>query len=130
MNPLIRFFSKSEIIRHIKSFQFAIKGLKIFFSTQINAFIEVLATFFIIVAGIYFNLSLYEWALVIIAIGIVFIAEIFNTSIEFLTDLVSPQYNETAGKVKDIAAAGVLVAAIVALVLGLIVFVPKLSNAF
>lgn len=125
MNPFLRLFSKSEIIRRFRSFDFALNGLRIFFTTQTNALIEILATVVVVGAGLYFNLTLFEWALIILAIGIVFIAEIFNTSIEFLTDLVSPEHNKTAGIVKDLAAAGVLMAAIVALVLGAIVFIPK-----
>lgn len=127
MNAFFRLFSKSEIIRRFKSFAFASNGMKIFFTTQTNALIEILSAIVVIVAGVHFSLSYFEWALIILAIGIVFIAEIFNTSIEFLTNLASPEYNKIAGKVKDLAAAGVLMAVFVALVLGAIVFIPKFN---
>lgn len=66
----------------------------------------------------------------VVAISLVLIAEILNTAIEFLVNLVSPQYNEMAGKVKDIAAGAVLFAAIMAVVIGTIVFGPYVLSYF
>ncbi len=125
MSFIHRLFTKSEITSRYKSYLFAVNGLKVFFTTQTNAKIEFFAALFATFLGFYFNLSVHEWAFIVIAIGLVFIAEIFNTSIEFLTDIVSPQYSKAAGKIKDIAAAGVLFAVIIALVLGALVFIPK-----
>ncbi|MGE5423938.1 MAG: diacylglycerol kinase family protein, partial [Syntrophothermus sp.] len=67
-------------------------------------------------------ISASEWIAVIISIGFVMAAEAFNTAIEFLTDMVSPGFNRKAGLVKDIAASGVLIAAITAVVTGIVVF--------
>lgn len=66
----------------------------------------------------------------VVAISLVLIAEILNTAIEFLVNLVSPQYNEMAGKVKDIAAGAVLFAALMAVVIGTIVFGPYVLSYF
>jgi diacylglycerol kinase len=66
-----------------------------------------------------------EWCWIIIAIALVFITEMLNTSIEFLTDLVSPNYHPLAKNTKDVAAGAVLVAAIIAIILGLMIFLPK-----
>lgn len=110
----------------ILSFGFAIQGLITFFKTQHNAWIHLLASIIVIALGFVLKVNTTEWCWLIIAIAIVFIAELFNTAIEFLTDLVSPQIHPIAKKVKDVAAAAVLVAAIAALVVGLIVFLPKL----
>ncbi len=70
-----------------------------------------------------------EWCLVVFCIGLVMVAEALNTSIEFLTDLVSPEWNDKAGQVKDLAAAGVLLSAITAIIIGIFVFLPKMYLA-
>lgn len=119
---------KFSVKERIKSFVYAFNGLKNFFITQHNAWIHFLAMILVIFAGFIFNINFHEWCLLAIAIGMVFISEIFNTAIEFLTDIISPNYNEKAGKVKDIAAAGVLVSSLIAIVIGLLIFIPKLLS--
>jgi diacylglycerol kinase (ATP) len=109
----------------LHSFLYAFKGIYLLFGTQINAKIHLLVALFVLLLGFLFQLFWYEWALILFAIGLVFAMEAANTAIEFLVDLVSPQHNEQAGKVKDLAASAVLIAAITALVIGLLVFVPK-----
>ena len=96
--------------------------------TQHNAWIHAVAAVIVIFLSFYFIISRIEWLFVIGSIGFVFVAELINTSIEILTDIVSPQKQEKAGLVKDVAAGAVLVAAITALVIGLIIFIPKLLN--
>jgi diacylglycerol kinase (ATP) len=118
--------SKFSIRARIKSFDFAFKGLGLFFATQHNAWIHLAAMVLTIVSGYYFSISVSEWCLICMAIGFVIFAEIVNTAIEFLTNIVSPEYNKKAGEVKDLAAAAVLVSAITAVALGLIVFIPKI----
>ena len=81
-------------------------------------------------AGIFFGITKAEWLAVIICIGMVITAELFNSAIERLVDMVSPQWQSIAGEVKDIAAGAVLVTAIAAAIVGLIVFVPYLLNIF
>ena len=93
---------------------------------QHNAWIHLLSALLVIFMGFYMSLSITEWCFIVFAIGFVFVAEIINTSIEYLTDLVSPNYHEKAKKVKDLAAGGVLIASIIALSIGLIIFLPKL----
>ncbi|MBK7182865.1 MAG: diacylglycerol kinase family protein [Bacteroidetes bacterium] len=109
----------------IKSFGYALQGLKSFFKTQHNAWIHVAATVVVIVAGFVFKVSLMEWIALSFAIALVFISELFNTAIEFLCDKISPELDPRIKLVKDISAAAVLIAAIVAVVVGAIVFVPK-----
>jgi diacylglycerol kinase (ATP) len=108
-----------------KSFGYALEGLKSFFKTQHNAWIHVVAAVVVITAGFLFHLSLKEWIALSFAIALVFISELFNTAIEFLCDKVSPEIDPKIKLVKDISAAAVLIAAIVAVVVGAIVFVPK-----
>ena len=73
-----------------------------------------------------FGITKTEWLFVVVAIALVIITEMLNTAIEFLVDFVSPEYNELAGKVKDIAAGAVLFAALMAAVIGILVFGPYL----
>lgn len=91
--------------------------------------LHVLSAIGVIVAGFLFDVTKLEWCLLAGSIGLVLAAEIFNTAIETLTNLVSPQHNSLAGKTKDLAAAAVLVAAITAAIVGLIIFIPYILNA-
>jgi diacylglycerol kinase (ATP) len=115
-----------SILDRIKSFGFAFQGIATFFKTQHNAWIHCLAAILTITLGFVLHVNTTEWCWLIIAIALVIIAEMLNTAIEFLTDLVSPEIHPQAKKVKDIAAGAVLIAAIAALAIGLIVFLPKL----
>lgn len=112
--------------KRIKSFSYAFKGIWIAITTQTNVKIHVFTIFPVFGLGFFLDISLYEWMALMICIGMVISAEIMNTSIEFLTDLVSPEYLPQAGKVKDLAAAAVLLAAITAFLVGCIIFIPKL----
>lgn len=118
--------NKFSIGSRIKSFTYALNGLKILFKTEHNSWIHLFSSCAVILLGIALDITATDWCLLIIAIGFVFVAEIVNTSIEYLTDLVSPEYNETAKKVKDLAAAGVLCASLIALCIGLFVFLPRI----
>jgi diacylglycerol kinase len=113
--------------RRFNSFKYAFKGLSIFFRTQPNALIHLFAAVSVIIAGLWFRVSSQEWLWIILGIGLVFTAEAFNTAVEFLVDIVSPEYNPLAGKVKDLAAGAVLMAAITAFSIGVLIFWPYLS---
>lgn len=115
-----------SITDRIKSFGFAIEGIITFFKTQHNAWIHALAAITVVVLGFALKVNNTEWCLLAVSIALVFISEMLNTAIEFLTDIVSPDYNPMAKKVKDVAAGAVLISAIAAVVIGLIVFLPKL----
>lgn len=116
--------------KRIDSFGFAFKGLFDLFKTQPNARFHLLAATCVAVLGWYFNISTTEWALSVFAISSVIAAEAFNTGLEYLTDLVSPDYHILAGKTKDVAAAGVLVTAFGAAIVGCIIFLPKFMLIF
>lgn len=96
------------------------------FRTQPNFRFEVISALAVLAAGGYFGISRMEWIACIVCISIVFLAELVNTALETLTDLVSPQYHALAGRAKDLAAAAVLVSALLAAVVGLLIFVPYL----
>ena len=116
--------------KRLDSFKYAFKGIYIFFKTQPNAWIDAFFSLLVIGGGLFFQISTIEWLFCISAIALVLSAEAFNTAIEFLTDLVSPDYHPLAGKTKDVAAGAVLLAAIGALVIGLIIFLPKVLEFF
>ena len=107
-------------------FTYAWSGLLYFFRTQKNARIHAIIALLVILIGWLLGLAVWEWLVVVLCIGFVFSAELLNTAIEGLTDLVAPGYNKKAGTVKDLAAGGVLLAAIAAAVAGLIIFIPKI----
>ncbi len=110
----------------IKSIGFAIEGIIVFLKTQHNAWIHIVAAAIVVALGFILKINNTEWCLLSVAIALVMLTEMFNTAIEFLTDTVSPSYNPLAKKVKDVAAGAVLFAALAALIIGGIVFLPKL----
>jgi diacylglycerol kinase len=110
----------------VKSFSYALNGLKVFFTTQHNAWIHLVAAVFTIALGFVFNINTKEWYVIIFAIALVFVCEMFNTAIEFLCDMVNKEFHPTIEKIKDVSAAAVLIASIAALLVGGMVFVPKL----
>ncbi len=112
--------------KRLKSFKYAFSGVYDLIKTQPNVRIHVLAMLAVIVAGWYFQLAPQEWCMIALSIALVLAAEAFNTALEYLTNLVSPGYHPLAGKTKDVAAAGVLLTAAGATVVGLIVFLPKI----
>ena len=79
-----------------------------------------------IILGIVLKISNIEWIAIIMVIGLVFSIEIINSAIENLADFVSPNYNEIIKKVKDLSAAAVLISALVSLIIGIIIFIPKI----
>lgn len=121
---------KFSIAKRLKSFTYAFNGLKVLFAEEHNSRIHLFATVCVIIAGALLKLSLLEWAAVAFAIGLVFSGEIFNSAIEDLSDVVCPERDDRIKKVKDLAAAAVLVNAIAAAVIGLLVFVPKIIQLF
>lgn len=117
---------RSYLTARIKSFGYAGKGILVLFRTQANAQIHLLAIVLISALGGYLKLAALEWCVIAICIAIVLLAEALNTALEFLVDLVSPEYNPLAGKVKDVAAGGVLLSVIGCGVAWGIIYIPKL----
>ncbi len=113
-----------SIRRRLQSFVFAFRGARTLLLSQHNAWIHAVATVAVLIAGAGFRVSLRDWALLSFATGLVWIAEAFNTAIEFLADEVSEENRERIGKAKDVGAFGVLVSAIVSVVIGVLVFLP------
>jgi diacylglycerol kinase len=112
--------------RFIKSFGYAIKGITYAFKTQPNFKFHTVATVVVVFMGFYCKLNQNEWLWIFAAIGLVLIVELLNTAIESFVDLVSPSFHIKAGIAKDTAAGAVLIASILAALIGLFIFLPKL----
>jgi diacylglycerol kinase (ATP) len=112
--------------KFFKGFGYAFKGLRYAAATQLNFRVHLVAMLVAFIMGYTLQISGNEWQWIILCIALVLVVELLNTAIETLTDLVSPQYNEKAGQVKDVAAGAVVITALFALVTGLIIFLPKL----
>src|SRR5690554_6736294 len=109
----------------IRSFSYALSGIVNLIRHEHNARIHLVAMVIVIVLGFVFRIKLFEWALISIAIGLVFIAELLNTAVERLADYVCTERNEKIRLIKDYSAGAVLVSAIVAVGIGMLVFVPR-----
>ncbi len=116
--------------RLIKSFTYAFSGLKYAFKYEQNILVHSLATILVIIAGIFFKISYLEWISIFLIIGLVIATELINTSIEATIDLITDQINPLAKIAKDTAAAAVLVFGFTALIIGFIIFLPKIINMF
>lgn len=109
-------------------FKHAFAGLITLLKKDHNFLIHIICALLVIILSFILSLSAIEWTIIIIAIGTVLICESINTAIEFVVDLVTDSYATYAKYAKDIAAFAVLIASIVALVLGLIIFIPHIVN--
>lgn len=116
---------KHEVKDLRNSFKYAFKGIYSAFKSERNMKIHFSIMTFVVFCGLFFRISLLEWFVCILLFGVVISAECFNTAIETVIDLVCPEKNNMAGRAKDIAAGGVLVLAIISVVIGLFIFVPK-----
>lgn len=110
----------------MRSFVDAGRGLWWVLVSQPNARLHALATAGAIALGLWLGLSLLEWSVVLLAVGLVWMAEALNSALEALADRTAPEWHPLVGRAKDAAAGGVLAAAIIALLVGLLVFGPKL----
>lgn len=114
--------------KQLRSFGYAWKGIRCCVGKEQNLSFHLIATVLVVIAGWQLGITRTEWAILLLCIGMVIAAELFNTAIEKLVDLVSPGRHPLAGQVKDIAAGAVLVCAATAAIIGLIIFVPYLTR--
>ena len=119
-----------DIFKAVRSFRYAGAGIYNLFRYENNARIHLMACIAVVIAGVFFQISSTEWCLIVIQIALVWAGEAFNTAIEKLADLVSAEYHPVIKVVKDTAAAGVLLMAISAVIVGSIIFIPKLILLF
>ncbi len=110
----------------MKSFSNALRGIAILFKSQSNARIELIIACIVIVTGVLLRISAAEWIIILLCIALVLSMEGINTAIEIYTDKLHPEFDKEIGKAKDVAAGAVLISAIVAAVIGFIIFAPRL----
>lgn len=110
----------------INSFKYAIEGIIASFKTERNMKLHILAMIIVILLGIVVKLSKLEWIICIILFAIVISGELFNTAIETTVDIAMPYRNEKAKLAKDVSAGAVLIIAIASLIIGVIIFAPKI----
>lgn len=110
------------MLRFIRSVGFAVKGIRILVKTQPNFRVHLCAVVGTCFLAGYLEFSRTDWILLLLIQLIVLITEAVNTAIEFLVDKVSPEYNELAGRIKDISAGGVLIASFGSVVIGVLLF--------
>lgn len=114
----------------IKSFGYAFEGIKTAIKNEPNFRIHITVALAVLVAGFFFKLSTIEWLVLSFTIFYVITMELLNTVIESVVDLISPKYHPKAKIAKDVAAAGVLTSAILSVIVGLVLFLPKITNFF
>ena len=115
----------SVMKKRIRSFGYAGRGIRVVFGTEPNMKIHIVIALLVIICGFIFSISMTEWMICLLCIGLVFGMEMMNTAIENVVDLASPNLHPLAGKAKDIAAGAVLICAIVSVIVGLLIFLPK-----
>ena len=110
----------------LRSFRYAFRGLRTMLFSQHNAWVHAIATILVVIAGGICHLSASEWCAIVVMVAAVWTAEALNTAFEFLCDVASPQFHPLVEKAKDVAAGAVLLSAIGAVVVGVLIFWPRL----
>ena len=121
---------RSFLQQRWRSFGYAFKGIATLFRTQPHAWIHLVSALIVVALAYFFDVKPWEWVALVLCITLVLATEALNTSIEFLTDLVSPDFHPLAGKAKDTAAAAVLICAMGAAMVGFLIFAPYLLSLF
>jgi len=115
-----------SLTQRLKSFKYAFAGLRTLFIEEHNARIHAIGALVALVLGFILKISLHEWIALVVVMSLVFICELFNTSLEAMADFASPEKHPQIKKVKDLAAAAVLISALSAFITGIILFLPKI----
>lgn len=107
-------------------FKYAWAGLIVAFKQEINFRIHLFFTIIVLVLGILLQINKLEWLFIILSIALVIITELINSVVERLIDYLKPEKNQQAKEIKDISAGFVLIAAVIAITIGIIIFLPKI----
>lgn len=117
---------QSFLVNRLKSVGFACKGALLLLKTESSIQIQFVLAILMTIAGFYFDISSTEWILQILVIGLVLSIEGLNTAIEEIADFIHPEHHTKIGFIKDVAAGAVFIAAVAAIIIGLIIYLPKL----
>lgn len=115
---------------HGITFKHAVEGVKYAFLTQPNFRVHTLIALTVVAAGLFFRLSYLEWVIITLTISLVFVTEMINTALESMTDLIQEKEHQKAKIAKDVSAGMVLISALAAVIVGLVIFLPKLYLLF
>ncbi len=110
----------------ITAFKHAFNGMYSFFKTERNGQIELVCAIIIIALAFYFNCNSLEWIIILICIAMVLGAEMFNSALEKICDLIHPEFNKKIQYIKDVSAAAVLVCSMISAIVAAIIFFPKI----
>lgn len=116
--------------KFLKSFIYAWQGIRWAIKNELNLKVHLSIALLVVFLGYWLRIATCEWLVCLLCMGVVLSAEVFNTALETLVDKVSPQKDVLAGRVKDLAAGAVLILATVSLVIGLVIFLPKIIAIF
>lgn len=117
-----------NVMRLFKSFRYAFKGFLKVLKEEQNIRVQLLVAFFVFMIAWYLKIENIEWALLVFVTAIVILMEIVNSAIERVSDVLKPRINTYVKEIKDIMAAAVMFASIVAVVVGLIIFLPYIKD--
>jgi len=117
-----------RVKRLLKSFTYAFRGLFKTLREEQNLQIQSIAGLVVIILGWYFRIEVEEWLILILVIGLVILMEIINSAIERITDVLKPRLDSYVKEIKDIMAAAVMLASVIAIIVGLIIFLPYFIN--
>ena len=118
----------SFVTGRLKSFKYAVLGAYKLITTEHSIMVQFSLGILLTIAGFYFGISKTEWLFQTLAIGLVLSIEGLNTAVEKIADFIHPQFHDKIGFIKDIAAGAVFFAAIVAIAVGLIIYIPIIQN--
>lgn len=110
----------------VKSVGFALKGMFLLLRTEASIKVQFVIALITAAAGFYFEISTTEWILQCLAIGLVMGIEGMNTAVEKLSDFVQPEHDEKIGFIKDVSAGAVMIVSILASIIGLLIYIPKI----
>ena len=122
----IEYSNKLDAKRLVRSFKAAFEGIASTYKKEQNIKIHTIISLIVVLAGFIFKNNYIEWLVCLVLIGFVMMAEFFNTSIEYVVDLASPDIHPLAKAAKDTASAGVLMMAIISALIGCVIFIPKI----
>jgi len=120
----------SYLKKRKQAFYYAIRGLKYFISDGAHAKIMLCTAALVLLLGVLFSLSYYEWLTILICTGLVLSLEALNSALEYLVDLASPKFHLLAQKAKDTAAGAVLIVSFISALIGLLIFAPKIISFY
>ncbi len=116
----------SFLMGRLRSLKFALRGAWLLIITEHSIMIQIAIGVLVTILGFFMHLSSIEWMLQFLAIGIVLVAESLNTAIEKLCDFIHPDYHDKIGFIKDISAGAATFAALIAILIGLLIYIPKI----